>query len=150
MMDYNLRHGRTYMYFRDDPLFPFGYGLSYTTFRYSNLKTSAPEMSRNGETVVSVDVENTGRRPGDEVVQMYVRHEGSKVARPAKELRGFARVSLQPGETKTVRMPLKADSLAYWDEHAGRFVVEDEAVRIMVGGSSADVRAKTTVTVGGR
>jgi beta-glucosidase len=147
MMDYDLRHGRTYMYFRGEPLFPFGYGLSYTTFDYSGLETSAPRMGPDGEISVSVDVKNTGTRAGDEVVQLYVHHEGSKVERPIKELRGFGRVSLQPGETKTVKLDLPAASLAYWDEKAGRFVVEDEPVRLMVGSSSADVRLETTVTV---
>jgi beta-glucosidase len=147
MLDYNLRHGRTYMYFQGQPLFPFGYGLSYTTFRYANLKTSAPTLARDGETTVSLDVENTGDRAGDEVVQMYVRHEASKVTRPVKELRGFERISLAPHEAKTVRMKLKAESLAYWDEHAGRFVVEEEPIRIQVGGSSADMRLETTVTI---
>ena len=147
MLDYNLRHGRTYMYFKGEPLYPFGYGLSYTTFRYANLKTSAPSISRDGETTVSVDVENTGDRAGDEVVQLYVKHEGSRVTRPSKELRGFERIALAPHETKTVRMNLKADSLSYWDEQAGRFVVEGEPVRIMVGGSSADTRLQATVTV---
>jgi beta-glucosidase len=147
MLDYNLRHGRTYMYFKGQPLFPFGYGLSYTAFRYTNLKTSAPTLTRDGETTVSLDVENTGDKAGDEVVQMYVRHEASKVTRPVKELRGFERVSLAPHETKAVRMKLKADSLAYWDEHAGIFVVEEEPIRIQVGGSSADVRVETTVTI---
>jgi beta-glucosidase len=147
MLDYNLRHGRTYMYFQGQPLFPFGYGLSYTAFRYANLKTSAPTLARDGETTVSLDVENTGDKAGDEVVQMYVRHEGSKVTRPLKELRGFERISLAPHETKTVRMKLKAESLAYWDEHAGSFVVEEEPIRIMAGGSSADTRLETTVTI---
>jgi beta-glucosidase len=147
MMDYDLRHGRTYMYFAGEPLYPFGYGLSYTTFAYSGLTTSASRMGPGGEITVSVDVENTGRRAGDEVVQLYVRHEGSKVSRPRKELRGFERVSLQPGQTKTVRMALRADSLAYWDEKAARFVVEDEPVRLMIGGSSSDVRQEATVTV---
>jgi beta-glucosidase len=147
MLDYNLRHGRTYMYLKGEPLFPFGYGLSYTTFRYANLKTSAPTMPLEGETTVSVEVENTGEKAGDEVVQMYVTHEGSKVTRPTRELRGFERVSLQPHETKTVRMKLKAASLSYWDEPAGRFVVEEEPVRIRVGGSSAGTRMETVVTV---
>jgi beta-glucosidase len=147
MLDYNLRHGRTYMYLKGEPLFPFGYGLSYTTFRYANLKTSAPTMPLEGETTVSVEVENTGERAGDEVVQMYVTHEGSKVTRPTRELRGFERVSLQPHGTKTVRMKLKAASLSYWDEPAGRFVVEEEPVRIRVGGSSAGTRMETVVTV---
>jgi beta-glucosidase len=146
MRDYDLRHGRTYMYFKGDPLFPFGYGLSYTSFRYANLKTAA-SMPADGATTISVDVENTGEQAGDEVVQMYVRHEGSKVTRPARELRGFERVSLQPHQTKTVRMNLKADSLAYWDERPGRFVVEQEPIRILVGGSSADARLETVVTI---
>jgi hypothetical protein len=141
MMDYDLRHGRTYMYFEGEPLFPFGYGLSYTTFAYSGLKASASRMGPDGEITVSVDVKNTGPRAGDEVVQLYVRHEGSKVERPRKELRGFERVSLQPGETKTVRMTLKADSLAYWDEKASRFVVEAEPVRLMVGPPGGPGRA---------
>ncbi len=147
MRDYNLRHGRTYMYFQGEPLYPFGYGLSYTTFRYANLKTSAASIARGGETTVSVDVENSGDKAGDEVVQMYITHEGSKVTRPFKELRGFERISLAPHQTKTVRMTLQADSLAYWDDHAGRFLVEQEPIRIMVGGSSADTRLATTVNV---
>jgi beta-glucosidase len=147
MLDYNLRHGRTYMYFNGEALFPFGYGLSYTTFRYGNLKTSAAELRPDGETTISVDVQNAGARAGDEVVQMYVTHEGSKVTRPIKELRGFQRVSLQPGETRTIRMVLKAASLSYWDEPSARFVVESEPIRIRVGASSADTRLETVLTV---
>ncbi len=124
MMDYDLRHGRTYMYFPGEPLFPFGYGLSYTTFAYSRLRTSASRMGRDGEITVSLNVKNTGGRAGDEVVQLYVRHEGSKVERPRKELRGFERVSLQGGETKTVQMKLRAASLAYWDDGHGLAVGE--------------------------
>jgi len=95
-----------------------------------------------------VDVTNTGSRDGDEVVQLYVRHMGSKVARPQKELRGFERVHLARGQTKSVQIPLKAESLAYWDEAKHGFVVEEEPVLIMVGSSSADVRAQRTVRVG--
>jgi beta-glucosidase len=148
MRDYNLRHGHTYMYFQGDPLYPFGYGLSYTTFRYANLKTSGSTMPNDGETTVSVDVENTGERAGDEVVQFYVQHEGSRVARPVKELRAFERISLAPHQAKTVQAKLKAESLAYWDERAGRFIVEQEPIRIMAGGSSADTRLETTLTIG--
>jgi beta-glucosidase len=104
-------------------------------------------METDGEITVSVDVKNTGRRAGDEVVQLYARHEGSKVERPRKELRGFERVSLRAGATKTVVLKLRAASLPYWDEKAARFVVEDEPVRLMVGASSSDVRLETTVTV---
>jgi beta-glucosidase len=147
MRDYNLRHGRTYMYFQGEPLYPFGYGLSYTTFRYKNLKTSASTMPNNGEPTVSVDVENAGDRAGDEVVQLYVQHEGSRVTRPLKELRGFERVALAPHQTKTVHLTLKAESLAYWDERAGHFIVEGEPIRVMVGGSSADTRLAATVVI---
>lgn len=147
MRDYNLRHGRTYMYFRGEPLYPFGYGLSYSTFRYSHLQSSTAKLAHGGEATIRVDVENTSDRAGDEVVQMYVKHEGSGVMRPLKELRGFERVSLGPHETKTVRMRLKAESLGYWDEQAKRFVVEDDQIRVMVGGSSADTRLETLLAV---
>jgi len=147
MMDYDIGLGRTYMYFRGEPLFPFGYGLSYTTFAYSALRTSSARMGPDGAVTVSVDVRNTGSRSGDEVVQLYVRHEGSRVERPVKQLRGFERVAVEPGETKTVDFPLKAEALSYWDEEGGRFVVEDGTVRLMVGSSSSDVRLETTLTV---
>src|SRR5262249_18396896 len=112
MMDYDIRHGRTYMYFQGKPLYPFGYGLSYTSFEYSNLKSSADRMPPDGEVTVSVDVRNTGKRAGDEVVQLYVKHIGSKVSRSTEELKGFQRISIASGETKTVRIPLRASALA--------------------------------------
>ena len=147
MMDYDIRHGRTYMYFKGEPLYPFGYGLSYTTFKYAKLRTSAAGLARGGQITVSVDVSNTGAREGDEVVQLYVKHLGSKVERPGKELRGFERVHLARGETKTVEIPLKAETLAYWNEAKGGFEVEAEPVGIMVGGSSAEVKLQKTITV---
>lgn len=147
MMDYNIRDGRTYMYFKGEPLYPFGYGLSYTTFRYSAFRTSSPSVSSDGSITVSVDVTNTGTRAGDEVVQLYVKHLKSKVARPSEELEGFERVSLKPNETKTVAIPLKASTLAFWDEKEGHFKVEAEPVRLMIGSSSKDIRLTTTVRV---
>jgi beta-glucosidase len=137
MMDYNIRDGRTYMYFKGEPLYPFGYGLSYTTFRYSNLKY--------GNSMVSVDVTNTGKRAGDEVVQLYIQHLTSKVERPNKELKGFQRVTLQPSQKKTVRIPFKTSSLAWWNKD--HWEVEPETIRLVVGGSSADVRLQKTVAV---
>ncbi|HJQ30756.1 MAG TPA: glycoside hydrolase family 3 C-terminal domain-containing protein [Pyrinomonadaceae bacterium] len=146
MMDYDIRHGRTYMYFKGEPLYPFGYGLSYTTFAYASLR--APEyLPDNGSIAVSVDVKNTGARAGEEVVQLYVRHLNSKVERPDKELKGFARVFLKPGEVKTVTLPLKAAALAYWDTAQHRFVVERDRVELMLGTSSADIRLRKTVRV---
>ena len=135
------------MYFQGDPLYPFGYGLSYTTFRYSNLKTSAADLPAGGEITVSVDVTNTGKRQGDEVVQLYVKHLNSGVGRPLKELKGFRRVTLAPGQTRTVTLPLKAATLAYWDMATQRWETEADQVSLMVGGSSADVKLDKTVAV---
>jgi beta-glucosidase len=148
MMDYDIRHGRTYMYFRQKALYPFGYGLSYTTFAYSNLRTSSEQLKSDGEIKVSVDVRNTGSRAGDEVVQMYVAHVNSKVERPIEELKGFQRIALQPGETRTVRMPLKTSALAYWNSIKGAFEVEPDQVNIRVGSSSADIKLQQVVSVG--
>ncbi len=147
MMDYNIRDGRTYMYFKGDPLYPFGYGLSYTTFKYSNLKTSSPQLAKDSSVTVSVDVTNTGSMAGDAVAQLYVKHLKSKVERPREELEGFQRVGIQPNETKTVTIPLKASQLAYWDEKSGKFQVEAEPVSLMVGDSSADIKLDATVKV---
>ncbi len=147
MMDYNIRDGRTYMYFKGEPLYPFGFGLSYTTFKYSNLKTSSAQMAKDGNVTVSVDVTNTGSMAGDAVAQLYVKHLKSKVERPREELKGFQRVSVQPNETKTVTIPLKAADLAYWDEKSGKFQVESEPVSLMVGESSADIKLNSTVQV---
>ncbi|MGA2571490.1 MAG: glycoside hydrolase family 3 C-terminal domain-containing protein [Terracidiphilus sp.] len=146
-MDYNIRDGFTYMYFKGEPLYPFGYGLSYTTFKYSNLRTSSQALANDGAITVSVDVTNTGSRAGDAVVQMYVKHLGSKVDRPRQELKGFRRVTVQPNETKTVDIPLKASALAWWDEKLPGFRVEAQPVQVMVGNSSADIQASTTVQV---
>jgi beta-glucosidase len=146
-MDYNIRDGYTYMYFKGEPLYPFGYGLSYTTFRYSNLRTSSPQLAEDGVITVSVDVTNTGSRAGDDVVQMYVKHLDAKVVRPQEELKGFRRVNLLPNETKTVEMPLKASWLAWWDEKLPGFRVEAEPIQVMVGNSSKDIQLNTAVQV---
>jgi beta-glucosidase len=147
--DYAMK-GRTYRYFDGTPLYPFGHGLSYTTFRYDRLRTSAPSLRAGGAITVNVDVTNTGTRTGDEVVQLYVQYVESKVPRPRIELRGYRRVSLKPGETRTVAVPLRADDLAYWDTAADRWAVEPGRVRLRAGGSSTDLRVETTVRVLGR
>jgi beta-glucosidase len=147
MMDYDIRHGRTYMYFKGKPLYPFGYGLSYTTFQYSGLKTSAPTLATEGAVNVSVEVKNTGRRAGEEVVQLYVKRENPPADRPRQELRGFKRVALQPGESKTVEIPLPARSLGHWDAGRHCFIVEPGKLDLLVGGSSADIRLRKTIDV---
>jgi beta-glucosidase len=147
MLDYNIRHGRTYMYFKGEPLYPFGYGLSYTTFSYANLKASSAELTSDGAITVSVDVTNTGSRTGDEVVQLYVKHLKSKVERPIEELKGFQRVTLKPNETKTVQIPLKASTLAFWDQKQGEFKLEEGPLKLMMGSSAKDIKLATTVKV---
>ena len=147
MMDYNIRNGRTYMYFKGKPLYPFGFGLSYTTFQYGNIKTSADKMDKNGEVTVSVDIKNTGSRAGDEIVQLYVKHLKSKVERPNEELKGFKRITLNTGETQTVSIKLPASAFAYWDVAKKGWVVEKEPVQLMIGGSSADIKGQKIVEV---
>jgi beta-glucosidase len=147
-MDYNIRNGRTYMYFRGEALYPFGYGLSYTTFAYSNFRASTSRLARDGQITVSANLRNTGKRDGQEVVQLYVKHMGSKVERPVKELKGFQRVALKAGETKTVQITLQAKDLASWDAQKKQWVVQDEKVNLMVGASSADVKLQQTISLG--
>jgi len=144
--DYRME-GRTYRFFKGTPLYPFGYGLSYTSFAYKQLRTSARTLRADDTLTVRVDVTNTGQREGDEVVQLYVRHLGSRVTRPREDLRGYRRVTLRPRETRTVQFPLVAASLAYWNPDSHRWVVEDEPVEIAVASSAADLRLRRTVRV---
>jgi beta-glucosidase len=149
MLDYDIRHGRTYMYFKGRSLYPFGYGLSYTTFDYSNLRTNVDTLPADGTLTVSVDVRNTGELAGEEVVEMYVKHVDSKVERPQLELKGFRRIALNPGESKSIEIPLAATALAYWDTEGGRFQIEPDKIEIMIGHSSADTPLTKTVNVSG-
>ena len=120
------------------PLFPFGYGLSYTTFSYSNLRLSAPTIRAGDSVVVSLEVRNTGDRTGDEVVQLYIRDDVASVEEPIKELKGARRVTLQPSETRTVTFVLKPDAFALYD-HEMRRVVEPGTFTIFAGTNSVDV-----------
>ena len=146
-MDYNIRDGYTYMYFKGQPLYPFGFGLSYTTFKFANVRTSSERLAKDGSVTVTVNVTNTGSRAGDQVVQLYVQHLKSAVSRPHQELEGFARVSLEPGQTKTAAIELKAAQLAYWDVKTHAFRVESEPVRLLIGDSSANLTLNTTIQV---
>jgi beta-glucosidase len=136
--DYNLE-GHTYRYFRGEPLFPFGYGLSYTTFDYSNLHLSAKSAAPGEAVSIRVDVTNTGSRAGDEVVQLYVQDVEASVARPIKELKGFQRLSLEPGEKKTIIFALPVNQLGFYNQDL-RFVVELGIIKVMIGSSSSDIR----------
>ena len=137
-MDYDIRHGRTYMYFRGVPQYPFGYGLSYTTFAFANLAVSQPSIGLKGTLTVSVDVANTGTRDGDEVVQVYGRVLGSTVERPAKKLLGFARVTIAAGQTRPRGRAGARRGLAYWDAGRHAWALERARLELMVGNSSAD------------
>ncbi len=124
------------------PLYPFGYGLSYTTFAFSNLQVSASQIKVGADATVSVDVTNTGKVAGDEVVQLYIHQKWGSDTRPMRELKGFERVTLQPGETKTVRFELGPEQLRYWSTNAGKWVQDAAAFDIWVGADSlATLRA---------
>lgn len=138
--------GDDYMDHTGKPLFPFGFGLSYTTFAYSGLRIAPEEMKPNKRVVVYCTVKNTGTVAGDEVVQLYTRDMEASVARPVMELRGFSRVSLAPGEWKDVRFELGFDELSMFDAHMKR-VVEPGDIKIMIGASSADIRLRGFVKV---
>jgi beta-glucosidase-like glycosyl hydrolase len=135
---------RGYLGSSTTPLFPFGWGLSYTTFTYSGLRLAPATIGIAGETKVSVDVTNTGKVRGDEVVQLYIRDEVSSVTRPIKELRGFRRITLEPGERKTVDFTLGFDELSFFNRDMLP-VVEPGTFKIMVGGNSVDL-VETTLT----
>lgn len=147
IMDYNIRNGRTYMYFKGEPLYPFGYGLSYTTFAYSNFQTNTATIKAGAQLTVSIDITNTGKKTGDEVVQLYIRHLNSTVIRPAKELKAFQRITLRPGEKKTVQLQLKSNDLKYWDENEKQFVLEKDKLKIMIGSSSADIKFSKDISI---
>jgi beta-glucosidase len=135
------------MYLKGEPLFAFGHGLSYTKFTYSGMKISSTATTREGEVKVSVNVKNTGSREGDEVVQLYIHDVASSVVRAGKELRGFERISLNPGETKTVTLTVPSEKLGFYDEKTHQFVVEQGTFEVLVGSSSADIRLKNTFVV---
>ena len=136
---------REYLDDTTKPLFPFGWGLSYSTFKYDNLHLAPDSIGPEGTTHVSVNVTNTGKVRGDEVVQLYIRDEVSSVTRPVKELRGFRRISLNPGETKTVEFSLGFEELSFLNRDMHK-VVEPGTFKIMVGGNSVDL-IDTTLTV---
>ncbi len=140
--------GRPYVDMNPLPLFPFGMGLSYTHYEYSNLRLDRTTIPTGGEVEVSVDVKNTGTRAGVEVVQLYLRDVISSVSTPNQELKGFDRVSLEPGETKTVKFRLNAEQLSLLNRHLER-VVEPGMFEVRIGASSADIRLKTTFEVTG-
>jgi len=138
--------GDDYLDLTGMPLFPFGFGLSYTTFEYSNLRISPAEIPASGRVTVQCMVKNTGDRIGDEVVQLYVRDVLASVARPVMELKGFARVRLNPGATQQVTFTLGPSHLRMLDVDR-KWIVEPGVFRVMVGASSKDIRLRGQFTV---
>jgi beta-glucosidase len=142
----NEKYSSKYLDVSWTPLFPFGYGLSYTQFRLSNLQLSAQRIRPDGRLTASVEVENTGQRAGDEVVQLYIRETAASVTRPVKELKGFERVTLRPGEKRRVEFTLTPQQLGFYNREL-RFVVEPGEFKIFVGNSSADERLTASFEV---
>jgi beta-glucosidase len=142
--DPNNKYSSKYLDLPWTPLFPFGYGLSYTKFKFANPQLSAARIAANGSVKVTTEVENTGSRPGDEVVQLYIRDVVSSVTRPVLELKGFRRVTLQPGEKKQVEFTLGPAELGAYNREL-KFVVEPGEFKIMVGPNSVDLLETTLV-----
>jgi beta-glucosidase len=147
--DYDITKGRTYWFFEKDVLYPFGYGLSYTTFDFSNLSIDKKELNKADDMkiTVRVNITNNGNIEGDEVVQLYVKDIESSVIQPRKELRGFERVNIAAGETKTVSLTLLNDDFTFWDEKTGEFDIEAGAFEIQVGSSSQDIKFKDIIEI---
>jgi beta-glucosidase len=137
---------RGYLGVSSQPLFPFGWGLSYTTFKYSNLRLTPDTIGSEGQTKVSTEVTNTGSVRGDEVVQLYIHQTVSSVTRPVKELRGFRRVSLNPGETQSIEFTLRPRELSYLNRELQQ-VVEAGTFELMVGGNSSELISTTLKVV---
>jgi beta-glucosidase len=150
--DYDIRKGRTYMFpsYKNEkgeitsvkPLYPFGFGLSYTSFKYSNLKLSSGKIDKNGLLTITMEVKNTGKSAGDEVVQLYIQNINPGVQRPAQQLAGFERITLKPGESKQTEFAIPAKDLATWDLAEKAFVVNTGQYNVLIGSSSADIRLK--------
>jgi beta-glucosidase len=138
---------RGYLWDEVSPLFPFGFGLSYTTFAVRKVRLAKKRIARGGSTQVLAEVTNTGRRPGTEVVQLYIRDRVSSATRPVKELKGFKKVALEPGQTKTITLEVTPESLAFYDVNM-RYGVEPGEFELLVGCSSRDADlAKVVLTV---
>ncbi len=146
VMDYDLGYRR---FDRKGiaPLFPFGFGLSYTKFSYSNLQVGCTDVTHGGVVDVYVDLTNSGTVKGDEITFVFVSFPGTTARRSVKELKAFRRTTLEPGQSKQIKIPLRVSDLKYWDSTANKWSIENGSVQIMVGGSAADLPLKDTVVV---
>ncbi|MGQ1784841.1 glycoside hydrolase family 3 C-terminal domain-containing protein [Saccharicrinis sp. GN24d3] len=147
--DYNIQTGRTYMYYKGDVLYPFGYGLSYTNFKIDGIKVNSKKINAQGNVVVSANITNTGSMDGNEVVQVYLRDIKSSERSPMKALKGFKRMHVEAGKTKNVDITLPYEAFAHYDTIQNQFVVEAGKFEILVGNSSQNISASQTVNVKG-
>ena len=145
-VDYSMDN-RTYRYFEGEPQFVFGHGLSYTKFKYSKMKLSSKKVKADGSIKVSLNIKNTGKLAGEEVVQLYVKHIDTPVPQAIHSLAGFKRISLNAGKSERVEFELPASSLRYWDDSKGDYVVPAGKFEIQIGRSSVDIRQKKTCAV---
>jgi beta-glucosidase len=145
--EYDVSKGFTYLYFKGVPLYPFGHGLSYTQFKYSNLKLSQTRAAATGKVEVTFDLQNAGPTAGSEVAQLYVHQTRSNVVQPIKSLRGFQRVTLEPGETKHITIALPVSRLSYYDVAAHKFLVTPGTFKVMIGSSADDIRLRTDLEI---
>jgi beta-glucosidase len=144
--DYEVFNGRTYMYFEKKPLYPFGFGLSYTSFKYANIRLDKAYIGRRDTISVSIDIQNTGKYNGDEVVQLYLQQKSATVKLPNKQLKAFQRITLKKDEVKTVSFRLSRKHLSFWNEN-NEFVMESGETRILIGASSDDIRQEISFKV---
>jgi beta-glucosidase len=150
LLDYDIvATDATYLYYRGRPLYPFGHGLSYTTFAYGDLRLSSASIPADGDVQVTFTVTNTGTRAGSEVAQLYTHQQRSRVKQPLRQLRGFHRLTLLPGESTDVELTIAAADLGFWDVTRNRRCVETARHSIMVGRSSTDIRLVSTLDVQG-
>ena len=148
MSDYDLiNNPRTYMYFEQPVLYPFGYGLSYTQFEYGNLKLSSDKINTNGDVELQFTIQNTGKMKGDEVAQVYVHSMDATIKVPINQLKRFQRITLSPGESRTLTFKIPASEFSFYNTKTNDFKIEPGRWEIQIGSSCQDIRLKRTITI---
>ena len=132
---------------KSTPTFAFGHGLSYTTFKYGKVVLDRNKIDRNGKIIASVDITNTGKREGKEIVQLYISDKKSSLPRPVKELKGFEKINLKPGETKKVDFEIDINALSFYNDVEQKWVAENGDFDLLIGASAADIKGKSTFTL---
>ncbi|MBN2520150.1 MAG: glycoside hydrolase family 3 C-terminal domain-containing protein, partial [Bacteroidales bacterium] len=148
MSDYDIiNNPRTYMYFDQPVLYPFGHGLSYTQFEYSNLKFSSDKIKRDSEIEIQFEIQNVGELKGDEVAQIYAHSNTASIIVPINQLKRFQRLTLSPGEKRTLTFKIPASEFSFYDNKTNDFKTEPGQWEIQIGSSCTDIRLKKTFTI---